>query len=259
VSALLAAEPASLQSLAQSLAVFLLLCARLFPIAWLVPWASVRAAPAFLPALVTVVLATCLWPVASAVAPLLPSSVLALAALAVREVLLGLVYAVSLALPMYALQWSGALVGTASMSPEAEQGYATLQRALGVAAFFALGGHRIAIAALADSLARRPIGLLTPLADPSAIARGSAQLLGDAFALAVLVALPVLGALMLAQWLLSVAARAAGAGAFAFALLPLRGALVPLLVSMSFMLWLGSAPDTLRAWFAATRRLWEAL
>lgn len=259
MTVLLAGNSLSPDGLSQSLALALLLCARLAPIAWLVPWASVRGATSLLPVLVTVVLAVCLWPVASAVPPTLPLSPLALLVFAVREALLGVVYAFALALPIQALQWSGVLVGRASLAPSAETGYASLQRALGVAVFFALGGHRLAITALADGILRRPLGMLSAFDNPSALALGSARLLGDAFASALLLALPVIAALMLADLVIALAARTASAPAFALALAPARAALALLLMWMTVMLWLGSAPDTLRRWFTATKLLWNAI
>jgi len=259
VTPLLTPDRLSPESLSQSLALALLLCARLAPIAWIVPWASVRGAASLLPVLVTIVLAVCVWPVASALPPSLPLSAFSLVALAVREALIGAVYAFAFALPLQALQWSGLLVGHASLAPGAETGYATLQRALGVAVFFALGGHRLAISALCDGLLRRPVGTLSAFANPSALALGSAHLLGEAFASAVLLALPVIAALMLADLAVALGARAASAPAFASVFQPARPALALLLMWISVMLWLGAAPNTLRAWFAATLKLWNAI
>lgn len=244
------------ESIAQSAALFFLLCARMAPLAWLVPWLCVPSAPPLLPVAITAVLGVLLWPIATAAAPVLPLSLVTLAAFALREALIGFVYAFALALPIYAVQWSGALAGRGVAQ---EASYATLQRMLAVCGVFALGGHRVALSMLGDSLLQRPIGALSPLRDPTAVALGSAHLFGDAFALAVLLSLPVIAALALAELGVALAARGSSASAFAVALLPLRGGLVLWVSAMVALLWLGSASDMLRTWFVTSSRLWNAL
>jgi type III secretory pathway component EscT len=247
------------QTLAQTLALGLLLCARLLPLAWLVPWIAVRDASAPLGVATVLVLALCLWPTAASAAPLLPVSLWSLLALGLREALVGLVYALALALPLRALQWSGELYGRFSRVPGTETAYGSLQLWLGVAAFFAFGGHRVAIAALAEAIVRRPVGALSSLYDLSGVALGSARLVGDAFASALLLALPVAVALGLAELGLLFSLRVAGASGIALALPPARAALGLVVVWIATLLLLGSLPGMFEQGLRAAQRLWESL
>ena len=195
------------QAAVQALCAFGLLCARFAPLAWIVPWAGVRRGPWSLAPALTVVLALCAWPAVAAQPPALPLSPLLLAALALRELLIGAVYALALALPLRAFEWSGALSGRFAGEGGLPDVYARLQLLLGLAAFFSLGGHRVALAALAESVVRRPVGALGGGVDAAAIAFGSVRLVADAYALALLLALPVAAAVALAQIALVLSAR----------------------------------------------------
>lgn len=241
--------------LAQVLAVGLLLCARLAPLAWLVPWASARPAPVLASVATIVVLALCLWP-AAASAPVLPLSGPTLIMLGVREALIGVVYALSLALPLRLLEWAGRLAGRFSGAPGADAAFGSLQLWLGLAAFFTLGGHRLAIAALSDAIVERPLGAPSALGDLGGVALGSAQLLGDAFASALLIALPVAAALVLSDLGVALAGRSAGVAALPFALAPVRAALALLVVGVSIVLLLDSMPAGFTQGLRSARRLW---
>ncbi|MFI5307844.1 MAG: flagellar biosynthetic protein FliR, partial [Polyangiales bacterium] len=140
------------QALAHGVALALLLCARFAPLAWLVPWLVVRGSPATLGVAATLVLALCAWPAAARVAPALSLSAWSLSVLGLREALIGLVYALALALPLLALSWAGRLYGRFSALDGAESALGTLQLWLAVASFFALGGHRVAIGLLVEGV-----------------------------------------------------------------------------------------------------------
>jgi type III secretory pathway component EscT len=245
--------------LAQGLAVGLLLCLRLAPSAWLVPWACVRGAPGSVPLALIGLLTVCLWPVAAVAAPRLPLGLPALLGLGLRELLIGLVYALGLALPLRALEWAGWLQGRFAGIPGAEQTYASLQLWLALVAFFALGGHRLATLALADGLIRHPIGVLSPAGDVAALALGSARLVADAVASALLLALPVAAAAGMAELGWSVVARVASVPALPAALVPVRAALAMFVVCIGALVLFESYAGLFRQGLAAARRVWEAL
>ncbi len=247
------------QALARELALGVLLLARLAPLCWLAPWLAVRRAPAPLALAVTLVLALCLWPVASAGAPALPLALSSLLALSLREALLGTVYALALALPLLALEWAGRLYGRFSGTPGSEHPYAALQLLLGVSVFFALGGHRVALRTLADALARRPLGAPAPLHALPAVALSSARLVGDAFASALLLSLPVGAAIGLAELAVALAARSAAGSGLTLALLPGRAALGLLAVWAATLILLGSLPELLTHGLRAARVLLQTL
>lgn len=243
----------------QALCAFALLCARFAPLAWIVPWAGVRRGPWALAPALTLVLALCAWPAVAAQATPLPLSPLALAALALRELLIGAVYALALALPVRAFEWSGALSGRFAGEGGLPEVYARLQLLLGLAAFFSLGGHRVALAALGESVLRRPVGVLAGAVDAGAIALGSVRLVADAYGLALLLALPVAGAVAFAQIALALSARAALASAAAAAAAPLRAGVGLIVVWMSALLVLSALPREIERGLAAAARLLQAL
>jgi flagellar biosynthetic protein FliR len=254
----LALEPAALGALGS----FALLCARLLPVALLAPWAGVGRAPLSLPPAITLVLALCLWPAVAAQPGALaaPPSAFAFAALGLRELLIGAVYGIALALPLRAFEWAGEL--TAHFAGTADQResspYARLQLLVAVAAFFALGGHRVAISALADSLAHRPLGVLSAATGAAAVALGSVRLVADAFALALLLALPVAAAVAFSQIALALSARAALTSAAAALAAPLRAGVVLLVVWTSGLFWLELLPSEIERALAAAVRLLAA-
>jgi flagellar biosynthetic protein FliR len=239
-------------------ALLVLLCARLVPLVWLVPWVAARGVPVSVSLALTWVLALCLWPVASASAPALTLSLARLSPLVLRELLIGLVYALALALPLRAFEWAGQLAGGASGVRGADTAYGSLQLWLAVAVFFALGGQRVAIAALADGITTRPLGTPSALSGLRAVALSSVQLLGDAFASALLIALPVVAALALADLAVVLVARAASANALPLALAPARPALALLLLWIWLLLLPGLMPDAFEQGLHAARRLWAA-
>lgn len=259
MSALPGSAPLDPSSLAHAAAVALLLLARLLPVAWLVPWALVRSAPASLPLALTVVLAICIWPGAAAHAQQLSLDLPALFPLLLRELLIGAVHAFALALPLRALEWGGWLQGRFSGLAGAEQSLASLQLWLGLAAFFALGGHRLATAALAQSVISHPLGRIDPLPDLAAIALGSARMIGDAFATALQLALPLAAALGLSELALGLCARVVSAPWFPPAIAPARALLSMFVIWIGTRALLGTFPQYFRHGLSAAQKLWEAL
>ncbi|MDD9932486.1 MAG: flagellar biosynthetic protein FliR [Myxococcales bacterium] len=248
--------------LSQPLAVLMLLVARMVPLAALVPWLAPREGVPLVGLALAVVLATALWPTALAGAPVLPTSALTLAALAVREVLIGAVYAVALALPLLALRWAGGFIDRARGAPESESeasALGTLLLWLGVLAFFALGGHRVAIDVLAASVAAHPVGVLQAPADPADLALGSARMLAEAFAAALLVALPALAALLIAELALGLSMRLSATLPFSALLPGGRAALGLAMVWVSAAFLLYGLPAAFEESLAAASRLFQAL
>jgi flagellar biosynthesis protein FliR len=244
---------------AQSLCAFGLLWARFLPLSFVVPWVGLWRGPWALAPALTLVLALCAWPALGAQFAALPLSPIALLALAGRELLIGTVYALALALPLRAFEWAGALSGRFAGEGAAAEPYARLQLAVAVAAFFALGGHRVAIAALADSVAHTPVGVLGAPADAAAIALGSARMVADAFALALLLALPAAAAVALAEIALALSARAAAASALALSAAPIRAGLGLAVIWMGALLSLSLLPREIERGLGAAARLLQAL
>jgi flagellar biosynthetic protein FliR len=224
-----------------------------------VPWALVPRGPWALAPALTLVIALCAWPAVSLPAAGLPLSPLALAALAARELLIGVVYALALGLPLRAFEWAGALGGRFAAQSAGAEPFARLQLFAAVAAFFSLGGHRVAIAALADSVVRTPVGVLAAPADAGALALGSARMVADAVELALLLALPVAAAVVIAEIALSLSARAASASGLLLASAPLRAGLGLAVIWMGALLTLTLLPREIERGLAAAGRLLQEL
>ena len=240
----------------QALSVAVLLAARLLPLALLVPWLAVPRAPIALSFAITAVLVLCLHAPAAASAPVLPFAALSLAAIALRELLLGLVYALPLALPLRAIEWSGALSGRAFGAPGADRALSSLLLTLSAALFFALGGHRVALRALAGELARDPIGQVHGPGNAFALVGSALHLLADAFALALLLALPALAALFLSELGVALAARGSGARSLPLLLPPLRPALWLAVTWIGVALLVQMLPGIFEQGLRAARALW---
>jgi type III secretory pathway component EscT len=239
---------------AQALCVSALLCARVLPLAAVTARAALRGAP-LLSVVLALVLVLCLYPSAAAAAPALPANALALLALSLRELLIGLVYALALALPLVALGWSGWLSGRFAAVPGSEAALATLQRWFGLAAFFALGGQRVALSVIAHGLSARPLGSLTVLSGTGPALLGAVRLFADAFASALLLALPIGAALLLSELGLVLSARAASAPFAQLVLPPARAALLLLVVCIGVLLLSAVLPNFFRHGLLAAARL----
>ncbi len=218
-----------------SLAVAFLVAARLAPITVLAPWMTLRDAPATTRGAVMLALSAALAPLAAASAPVeFTGGAWVVGALALREVLLGTVFALASALPLYALDWGGRLVDIwrgASMAeviaPPTGERTSPLGDAYllgGVALFAVVGGHRLAFAAFAGGLSVAPVGVVPAAATVAAVAGGAGRLIASALAFGVAVAAPAAAALVAVEVSLGLVARAAPQIPVFFAGMPLRGA-----------------------------------
>jgi type III secretory pathway component EscT len=191
-------------------------------------------------------LALGLLPSALASAGELPEAPLALLALAPRELLLGALYALWLMVPLAGFTWAGRLSGAALQAPPAERSVGALYAALAAAAFFTLGGHRVALRALSLHLSREPLGQLALQQDLGHAALAVVALASEALLVAVTLALPVLAAALFADLMVALVARGSGSP-LALSLLPLRPALLLLLLSASLTVALQLLPELLSA------------
>lgn len=235
-----------------------LLGLRLLPLVLIAPWLAAGYAPRLVQLAITACLVVCLLPIAVTPDALaLPESALGLALLGLRELLIGLVLGVSLAVPVLAVRWAGELVGMSFGSAGDDSPFATLHGLFAAALFVTLGGHRLAIAALARSLDAAPLATLALPAHATGIAASSALLLGQAIATATLIALPVLIALALSDALLALFARLTS-----FAFLPdlagtTRALAVLAVVWMSLAALAGSLPTWFESALAQALKLWS--
>lgn len=216
-----------------AIGVALLVAARVAPLTFLAPWLALRGTPAALRVALALSLTVAMTPIALATAPPLPGDLLALAVALTREATLGAIFAIATAVPLHALEHAGrmidALRGASSSEIALPSGEATspmgaLHGMLGATLFLALGGHRLVIDALGDSLISVPAGAAIGHGDLAAIALGSARIVVAALTLAVSFAAPALVSLVTVEIALGLVGRAAPAIPTHFAGMPLRAA-----------------------------------
>jgi flagellar biosynthetic protein FliR len=236
-----------------------LLGLRLLPLVLIAPWLAAGYAPRLVQLAITACLVVCLLPIAATPEALtLPAGTLSLFLLAARELLVGLVLGVSLAVPVLAVRWAGELVGWSfGGAADEESPFATLHGLFAAGLFVTLGGHRLALAALARSFDVAPLGTLALPGHAADIAASSALLLGQAIAVTALIALPVLIALALAAALLALFARLSS-----IAFLPdlagtTRALAVLAVVWMSLAALAGSLPSWFEGALAQALKLWS--
>lgn len=212
-------------------AVFALLLCRVAPTCILLS-SLAKGRPAVAgPLALAALLAATLLPLAWMPAQQAPTLSPALSASVIAQALgLGLVIALALASPLVALSWLGGALTRSLGLFDGHDGLARCYGALGLALFFAFGGHRMAIEVLAASLHLAPLaGASGPatavpagfiaLAELAAFA-GSA--LTQALAWALLWAAPFFVSLWLFDGLLALSGRFAGALVLAPMVAPVR-------------------------------------
>jgi len=216
------------------LSVALLVAARLAPMTVLTPWIALRGTPVLLRAALLVGLTVAMTPVVLPSAPAPPGDLFTLAVMVVREGALGTVFALAVAIPFYALDFAGRLVDAmrgASQSETALPGgdrsspLGALHLLFGTALFLALGGHRLALAALGDTWIAIPPGSSLPAMTVGALALGAARIVVASLTLAVAFAAPAATALVVVEIALGLIARTAPVIPMHFAGIPARAAL----------------------------------
>lgn len=216
------------------LAVGLLVAARLAPLTFMAPWLSMRGAPALVRTGVLLALTMALTPLALGTAADVPLAGGLLVALALRESLIGMVFALTTSIPFFALDYGGRLVDTwrganlaeviAPPTGERTSPLGDLYLLFGVALFVTLGGHRIALGAFADSLRTVPVGVFHAHAGIQSLGMDVAHLVSHALTFAVMLAAPAAATIILVEISLGLLSRAAPQVPAFFAGMPLRAA-----------------------------------
>jgi type III secretory pathway component EscT len=241
----------------RGLVVATLVAARVGPVAALAPWLTLRATAPIVRTAVIVALTACLAPLAYRTVDTVSFPPATVVLLAAREALLGTIFAIASALPLYALDWAGRLVDTwrgaslaevlAPPTGERTSPLGDLYLLLGVAVFAATGGHRLAIAAFAETLSATPVGVYALDATLADIALGAARITGHALAFAMALAAPAAVAIVAVEVSLGLVARTAPQVPVFFAGMPLRAAtgIAAALIGLSVLV--GELPGAYRA------------
>ncbi len=226
------------QPLNQSILLAALVAARLMPIVQLVPYLGGKAVPQSVKMALALALAVLVYPTVwlSGAAEALPTSAGAIAALVLKEVMVGFMIGFVAALVFDAVRTAGQLIDNSagitqatSLAPQLEERVslsANFLFQLTVVIFFVSGGHRVFLAALVRSFERIPPQSFLHSGDSlTALAYGSARLGADAITLAVLLSFPVIAAVLLANLFLALVNKSAPQINVFFLGMPIKAAL----------------------------------
>ena len=215
-------------SAARALPMLLLVLLRTAGLCLVAPWLGYRAAPGATRVAVAAALAIVFTPLALAAAPELPSGLGALTLMGVRELLIGVAFAIAVSAPLYALEWTGQLIDRGRggvASGRSGNPLAQLHLFAGLVVFVLLGGHRLALAAFGQTLLDAPPGLAIGAPGLMEFALGAARIAADALVLALAFAAPAALAFVLLELTLGLGARVAPAVGAWIGAMPLRAGL----------------------------------
>ncbi len=202
-------------SVTRAIGTFGLLLLRILPLTVLAPWFGWTKTPWVIRVAIALSLAMAFFPLAFSPHRTIPQSVWEWGACGIRELSIGMVFALAASVPLYALQWTGHLLdewrgttlhrmGRDDFAEESTLGQ--LMLIIGVALFIASGGHRVAVSIIAHTLVHFP-PLEPTRVDWAALAQGSARIVADGLALAVMFSMPFIVALFVMEATLVTLAR----------------------------------------------------
>ncbi len=231
-------DPGIQEAVNRAIILWALISARLIPIVQLAPYLGGKAAPQTVKMALTIALTALVYPViwGSGAADALPDGAFALSMLLFKELLLGVMFGFVAALVFDAVRVAGQLIDNArgqtqSMSfapqlPERVSVTGNYLYQLGIVMFLLIGGHRLFIAALIHSFAAIPPHIIPDLGDHmAAITFGIVRLAADSITLGVLLAFPVIAAILLTDLCLALINRAAPQINVFFLGMPIKGML----------------------------------
>ena len=217
-----------------TLAVAVLVAARVGPLTVLAPWLALRSAPAMVRAAIILVFTVAFTPIAleTMTVTVIPQGTWAL--MFAREALVGLVFAFAVALPFFAFDWAGRVTDiwrgaslSEVMAPQTGERTSPMGQLYlfsAIVLFLTLGGHRYALIAFSESFSVAPIGVASLGASLGEATLGAARLVAAALAFAAAVAAPAAVCIVLVELGLGLIARAAPQVPVFFAGMPLRAA-----------------------------------
>jgi flagellar biosynthetic protein FliR len=231
-------DPQIQEAVNRAIILWALISARMIPIVQLVPYLGGKAAPQTVKLALTVALTALVYPViwGSGAADALPDGTLALSMLLGKELLLGVMCGFVTALVFDSVRVAGQLIDNArgqtqstSFAPQLPERVSVTGNylyQLGIVMFLLIGGHRLFIAALIHSFAAIPPQTIPDMGDHmAAITLGIVRLAADSVTLGVLLAFPVIAAILLTDLCLALINRAAPQINVFFLGMPIKGML----------------------------------
>ena len=243
-------DPLLQEGVNRAILLWALIAARMGPIVQLVPYLGGKAAPQTVKLGITVALTALVYPViwASGAASALPQGALALAALLFKELFLGVLFGFVAALVFDAVRVAGQLIDNArgqtqsiSFAPQLPERVSVTGNYLyqmTIVMFLLIGGHRLFFAALIHSFASIPPQSMPDIGDHlGGVAFGITRLATDSVALGVLLAFPVIAAVLLTDLCLALINRAAPQINVFFLGMPIKGMLGVFVVLLTLQLF----------------------
>lgn len=214
------ADSAIQQGLDRAILLAGLVCARMTPLVMLVPFLGGKAAPAQVKVGLALMLTVLVYPSVWLGASTTPESPVIVAALLVKELGVGAMLGFVTALIFYAVRMAGRIIDTSrgqtkamSMVPQMKTQVSVTGNflvQLFIVIFMVTGGHRLFLAALTRSFIHiRPYEFLTVDGQGGAIAFGIAELATEAIGLGLLLAFPVVAAILLTNIFLALVNKSA--------------------------------------------------
>lgn len=249
------------------LAVAGLVGARVSPLLLLAPWLSFKATPTFVRTALTVAFTVVYTPLVLSLDPVVPEAALFYGVALIREAFVGALFAVTVSIPFYAVEWTGRLTDTwrgASMAeiiapPTGERSspLGALLLFASIVLFISIGGHRLALRTFFDTFVSLPVGTPTNLSPGFGL--GVLQLVTQALTFAVALAAPIAVSIVLVEIALGLVAKSSPQVPVFFAGMPLRAAtgLAALLLILSITV--SSLPDGFASAIGAASNLVESL
>lgn len=235
--------------LEQYVGIFFLVAARWLPLTVLAPIFAARSMPSTARVGLAFALTLLVFPAAHAASGPLPTGSTALALLVLREVLVGALLGLVVAIPFYALEAAGRLIDAARGARMAEllaapTGIRTSPTGaflllLGVVLFFLVDGHLMVISAVGQSYHTLPVGVALAPEAPARVLPLALHLGSELLLVALGIAAPVLATAVLVDLSLGLAGRLAPRLPLYFLGLPVKalGGVGVLLLSLSVMMW----------------------
>ncbi|HEY8430476.1 MAG TPA: flagellar biosynthetic protein FliR, partial [Sandaracinaceae bacterium] len=162
---------------------------------------------------------------------------------------------------LWALEWAGTLVDRLRTGDAGEGGspLGALHLMAGVVLFVLVGGHRLALAAFAETLSTAPVGAGASAADLAGFALGAGRIVTAALELALAFAAPAAIAFVLLELALGLASRAGSALRTWTVAMPLRAGLGVAVALIGLAALLPRLPPLLEGSIEAAARLVSGL
>jgi flagellar biosynthetic protein FliR len=248
-----------LEMASRNLPYVLLVAARVAPVVIVAPFFSLRSAPAPVRMGLIIALTMVFTPLVHAEIPVVHGTIVGL--LALRELAIGAAWAIAVAVPFHVMDVAGRLADLSRGASLAEviapstgdrtSPLGDLASLAACAIFYALGGHRLALAGFAEALRFAPVGVM----GDGRFGLTAARIVASSLTLGVAFVAPVLVTMVVVEVGLGLVARASPRVQIFFIGMPLRAGLGIAVLALVFVRMTRLLPETIRGSLDAAEML----